>query len=97
MLIQINTGKATTAQDLIFVENFHLQIEALKKIIIFGADISSSVHIDNNTKDILILVERPTQGLDNISLTAEAKYPISFTQSRKIYVLSLHYNGRNSF
>ena len=97
MLILINTGKATTSQNLILVENFRLQVEALKKIIIFGADISSSVHIDNNTKDILILVERPTQGLDNISLTAEAKYPISFTQSRKIYVLSLHYNGRNSF
>ena len=97
MLIQINTGKATTAQDLILVENFHLQIEALKKIIIFGADISSSVHIDNNTKDILILVEGPTQGLHNTSFTAEAKYPISFTQSRKIFVLSLHYNGGNSF
>ena len=97
MLIQINTGKATTSQDLILVENFRLQVEALKKIIIFGADISSSVHIDNNTKDILILVEGPTQGLDNTSLTAEAKYPISFTQSRKIFVLSVHYNGSNSF
>ena len=97
MLIQINTGKATTSQDLILVENFRLQVEALKKIIIFGADISSSVHIDNNTKDILILVEGPTQGLDNTSLTAEAKYPISFTQSRKKLVLSVHYNGSNSF
>ena len=55
------------------------------------------MHIDNNTKDILILVEGPTQGLDNTSLTAEAKYPISFTQSRKILVLSAHYNGSNSF
>ena len=82
---------------MILVENFRLQVEALKKIIIFGADISSSVHIDNNTKDILILVEGPTQGLDNTSLTAEAKYPISFTQSRKIFVLSVHYNGSNSF
>ena len=97
MLILINTGKATTSQNLILVENFRLQVEALKKIIIFGADISSSVHIDNNTKDILILVEGPTQGLDNTSLTVEAKYPISFTQSRKIFVLSLHYNGSNNF
>ena len=30
-------------------------------------------------------------------LTAEAKYPINFTQSGKRFVLSLHCNGRNSF
>ena len=33
-----------------------------KNIIIFGADMSSSVHVDNKKKDILILSERPTQG-----------------------------------
>ena len=27
----------------------------------------------------------------------EAKYPINITQSRKRFVLSLHYNGSNSF
>ena len=68
-----------------------------KNVIIFGADMSSFVHIDNKNKDILILVERPTQGLDDITLTAEAKYPINFAQSRKRFVLSLHYNGSNSF
>ena len=35
--------------------------------------------------------------LDDTTLTAEAKYPISFTQPRKRFVLSLHYNGSNSF
>ena len=44
---------------------------------------SSSVHIDNKNKDILILSEGPTQGLDDTALTAEAKYPINFTQSEK--------------
>ena len=44
---------------------------------------SSSVHIDNNGKDILTLGEGPTQGLDNTILTAEAKYYIKFTQPRK--------------
>ena len=58
---------------------------------------SSSVHIDNKNKDILILGEGPTQGLDDTTLTAEAKYPINFTQSGKRFVLSLHYNGSNSF
>ena len=67
------------------------------KNIIFGADMSSSVHVYNKEKDIFILGERPTQRLDDTTLTAEAKYPINFTQSGKRFVLSLHYNGSNSF
>ena len=58
---------------------------------------SSSVHVDNGGKDILILGEGPTQGLDDTTLTAEAIYPINFTQPNKRLVLSLHYNGNNSF
>ena len=38
------------------------------------------MHIDNKNKDILIIGEGPTQGLDDTVLTAEAKYPINFTQ-----------------
>ena len=49
---------------------------------------SSSVHTDNKDKDILILGEGPTQ--------ASFTQP-SFTQPRKRFKLSLHYNGRNSF
>ena len=56
---------------------------------------SSSVHIDNKGKDILILGEEPTQRLDDVTLTAEAIYPINFTQADKSFVLSLHYNGSN--
>ena len=32
-----------------------------------------------------------------MTLTVEAKYPINFTQTNKRFVLSLHYNGINSF
>ena len=32
---------------------------------------SSSVHVGNKTKNILILGEGPTQGLDDTTLTAE--------------------------
>ena len=55
------------------------------------------MHIDNKEKDRLILGEGQTPGLDDTILTAEAKYPINFTQSRKRFVLSLHYNGSKSF
>ena len=68
-----------------------------KNVIIFGIDMSSSVHVDNKGKCILIPGEGPRQELDDTTLTVEAKYPINFTQSRKIFVLSPYYNGSNSF
>ena len=65
--------------------------------IIFGADMISSMHIDNENKDIIILGEGPTKGLHDTTLRAEAKYPINFTQPRKRFVLSLYYDKSNSF
>ena len=35
-----------------------------RNVIIFGVDMSSSVHVNNKKKYILILGEGPTQGLD---------------------------------
>ena len=58
--------------------------------IIFGADMSSSVHFDNKSKDILVLDEGPIQGFYDITLTAEAKYPINSTSLGKtLYTKSL--------
>ena len=45
-----------------------------KNVIIFEADMSSSLHVDNKGKNILILGEGPTQGVDDTTLTAEAIY-----------------------
>ena len=42
-----------------------------KNVIIFGADMSSSTYIDNKNRDILILGEEPTQGLNDTTLTAD--------------------------
>ena len=58
---------------------------------------SSSLHIDNKGKDSLILGEVSTQRLDDTILTAETKSPINFPQLRKRFLLSLRYNGSNSF
>ena len=57
---------------------------------------SSTVHVDNQRKVILILGIGPTQGLDDTKLTAEAKYPINFTKSNERFVLSLHCSGNHS-
>ena len=67
------------------------------KNVIFRVDMSSHGHVDNKGKDILILGEGPTQGLDDTSLTAEAKYLINFSRSQRKFCLSLQYNRSNSF
>ena len=55
---------------------------------------SSSSHIDNKKKDILVLGKGPAQGH---TLTAEKIYSINFTVTKKKFCLGLHYNGANSF
>ena len=56
-----------------------------QNVSIFGADMSTSIHIDNKKKDILVLGRGPTQGLES-TLTAEKMYPINFTVTKKIFV-----------
>ena len=58
---------------------------------------SSSVHVDNKGKDILILGKGTTQGLGEHSSTVEKMYSITFTVTRKKFCLSLNYNGANSY
>ena len=68
-----------------------------RSCIIFGVDMSSSVHVDNKKKYLLILGKGPTQGLDGTTLTAEKLYSINFTENNKKFCLSLHFNGTNSY
>ena len=65
--------------------------------IISGIDMSSSGHVGNKNENFLILGEGPTQILDDTTLRAKAKYSFKFAQPSKRFVLSLHYNGSNSF
>ena len=55
------------------------------------------MHIDNKGRDTLILGKGPMPGLDDTTLTAEAKYAINFTQLQKRFASCLHYKGSNSF
>ena len=52
-----------------------------QNVLIFGADMSSSAHIDNKKKDIFVLGKGSTQGLEH-TLTAEKMYSINFTLAR---------------
>ena len=58
---------------------------------------SSSVHLDNKGKDIIILGKGTTQGLDDTTLKTAAKYSINFSRLQRRFCLSLHYNGSSSF
>ena len=67
-----------------------------QNVLIFGVDMSSSAHIDNKKKDILVLRKGPTQGLEH-TLTADKMYSINVTVAKEKFCLSLHYNGANSY
>ena len=58
------------------------------KNIIFGVDSGLSHML---IKDIPVFGEEPTDGLDDTTITLEAKYSANITQSRKKICLCLHY------
>ena len=58
-----------------------------QNVLIFGADMSTSIHIDDKKKDMLVLEREPTQGLES-TLTAEKIYSINFTVTKKKNCLS---------
>ena len=55
------------------------------------------MHIDNEKRYILILDIGPTQGLDDTTLTAEAKCSIKFSRSNQNFCIIPHDNGSDSF
>ena len=58
---------------------------------------SSSVHANNKTKNILALGKGFIQGLDNKKIYAEKIYSINLTKSNAKFCLILHYNGASSY
>ena len=74
---------------------FHPSGEDGQNVIIFGVDMNSSTKIDNR-KNILILGEVPTQGLEH-TLNEGKIDSISFINDQTKFCLSLHYNGANSY
>ena len=47
--------------------------ECGKNVVIFGVDNSSSTHVDDRKKDIIIFGEGSTDELDDTAITTEAK------------------------
>ena len=68
-----------------------------RNCIIFGADLSSSVHASHRKNNILVLGKDFIQGINGTKMFTEKMYSINFTENNKKFVLGLHYNGNNSY
>ena len=68
-----------------------------RNVIIFGVDMSGSVHASNKTKDFLLLGKGLIQMIEKTTIYAEKIYSPNFSVENKIFVFSLDYNGDNSF
>ena len=75
----------------------HPQGGMARNIIIFGVDLSNSLHETNKTQNILILGHGITQKVNNTTIYAEKIYSPNFRAENKIFCLSLHYNGDDSY
>ena len=64
-----------------------------RNVLIFGADISFSVHATNRANNIYLMGEGLTQGIHDTTLYVEKNYYRNFTNPCKKFLLSLHYNG----
>ena len=56
-----------------------------KNVIIFGADMSSSIYANNKLNNIYILGKSETQGINGTTLCAEKIYKQNFTAPEKIF------------
>ena len=68
-----------------------------KNVLIFGADMSFSVHRTNRANHIYLMGTGLTQGINDTTIYAEKNFYRNFTDPGKKFVLSLHYNGENSY
>ena len=76
--------------------NFDRTTDA-KNVIIFGVDMSSSIHATNRANNIYVMGKGLTQGINDTTIYAEKLFHNNFTELGKKFVLSLHYNGDNSY
>ena len=68
-----------------------------RNVLIFGADMSFSVHATNRANHIYLMGIALTQGINDTTIYAEKNFYRNFTDPVKKFMLSLHYNGDNSY
>ena len=76
--------------------NFNRTTNA-KNVIIFGVDMSSSIHTTNRANNIHVMGKDFIQGIIDTTICAEKLFHNNFTEFGVKFVLSLQYNGNNSY
>ena len=68
-----------------------------RNVIIFGSDMSFSVHVTNRANNIYVMGVDSIQGINDTTIYAEKNFHNNFTELGVKFVLSFHYNGDNSY
>ena len=68
-----------------------------RNVLIFGVDMSFSAHATNRANHIYVMGDGLTQCINNTTLYVEKKHFRNFTETSVKFVLSLHYNGDDSY
>ena len=68
-----------------------------RNVLIFGVDMSFSVHATNGANSIFVMGDGLTQGIHDTTLYVEKNYSRNFTDPGKKFVISMHYNGDDSY
>ena len=76
--------------------NFNCTTNA-RNVIIFGVDMSSIIHATNRANNIYVMGKEFIQGINDTTIYAEKLFHNNFTELGEKFVLSLHYNGDNSY
>ena len=66
-------------------------------MLIVGADMSFSTHATNKANNIYVMGKDFIQGINDTTLYAEKEFHNNFAEFGVKFVLSLHYNGDNSY
>ena len=68
-----------------------------RNVLIFGVDMSFSMHATNRANHIYLMGDGLTQGINDTTLYAEKKYFRNFTETFSKFVLTFHYNDDESY
>ena len=79
------------------IEGGRTHITNGRNVLIFGADMKFSIHATNRANHIYLMGDGLTQSINDTTLYAEKKYFRNFTKPDIKFVLSLHYNGDDSY
>ena len=79
------------------IEGGRTHITNGRNVSIFRADMSFSIHRTNRANHIYVMGDGFTQGIHDTTLYVEKKYFRNFTEPNVKFVLSLHYNGDDSY